>query len=152
MSRAKSGTQSCTKAEAKTRLKQAQVYLTVADLVMSKEPGEEATVATANAVLAAIAAADAICCSAAGSRFRGADHRGAADHLEQVTNEKKLASLLRDVIDLKDGGHYGLTNVQVTRATSAVRKAGPAPAAVVPGPHRPALRRRHERRVLRRTG
>lgn len=124
MSRPKGHTQDCTKAEAKTRLKQARLYLDVAKMVLTAKPGEEVTVATGNAVLAAIAAADAICCAAAGSRYRGLDHAKAADHLEQVTGDKKLAGLLRDTVELKDGGHYGLMNVQVTRAKSAVRKAG----------------------------
>lgn len=116
-------TENCTKGDARTRLSQAKLYLSVAEMVVSEEPGEEATIATGNAVLAAIAAGDAICCATSGSRYRGPDHRFAADHLEKVTSDKRLGSLLRDVIDLKDGGHYGLANVRVTKAKSAVRKA-----------------------------
>lgn len=116
-------TQDCSRAEARTRLRQARLYLEVAQLVTTDEPGEEATVATGNAVLAGIAAADAICCEVAGQRYRGSDHRRAADHLEQVTGDADLAGTLRDLVDLKDAGHYGVKDVQVPRARSAVRKA-----------------------------
>ena len=59
-------TRPCGSADARARLRQARLYLEVATLVASDEPGEHATVATANAVLAGIAAADAMCCAIAG--------------------------------------------------------------------------------------
>lgn len=74
-------TRPCGSADARARLRQARLYLEVATLVASDEPGEHATVATANAVLAGIAAADAMCCAIAGERFRGDDHRRAAEYL-----------------------------------------------------------------------
>lgn len=117
-------TQDCGPGDARTRLRQAQLYLQVAQMVTTDEPGEEATVATGNAVLAGIAAADAICCASTGQRYRGNDHRRAADHLEQVTGDARLAATLRDLVDLKDASHYGVRDVQLTRARSAVRKAG----------------------------
>jgi len=104
-------------------LDQAQQYLDVAELVLSDETGSEATVATGNAVLAGIAAADAICCSSAGSRYRGSDHREAADYLERVTGDRTLAKALRDLADYKDQAHYGLTNVRISRAKAAIRRA-----------------------------
>lgn len=116
-------TKPCSAADARARLRQARLYLEVAELVASDEPGEQATVATGNAVLAGIAAADAICCSIAGQRFRGDDHRRAAEHLGRVTADAKLAGALRDLIDLKDASHYGVRDVQVRNATRAIRKA-----------------------------
>lgn len=116
-------TKPCSGADANARLRQARLYVEVAELVVSDEPGEQATVATGNAVLAGIAAADAICCSVAGERFRGDDHRRAAEHLGCVTGDAKLARALRDLIDLKDASHYGVRNVQVRNARRAVRKA-----------------------------
>lgn len=116
-------TRSCGPADARARLRQAQLYLEVANLVASDEPGEQATVATANAVLAGIAAADAICCAIAGQRYRGDDHRRAAEYLGQVTGDVACAGALRDLIDLKDASHYGVRNVQVRNAKRAVRKA-----------------------------
>jgi hypothetical protein len=123
MSRKVDRTQVCGPADARTRLRHAELYLQVAEVALAEEADEHATVATGNAVLAAIAAGDAICCAAAGSRYRGVDHRRAAEHLEQVSGDRQLAALLRDVIDLKDAGHYGLSNVALSRAKSAVRKA-----------------------------
>lgn len=124
MSRPKGKTEDCTRADAATRLKQAELYLDVATLVLDVEEGTAMTVAAGNAVLAAIAASDAICCSAAGSRYRGPDHTRAANHLETVTGDTKLAGLLRDVVNDKDAAHYGLENIRIAAAKSCVRKAG----------------------------
>lgn len=123
MSRRVGRTQNCGSDDARIRLRHAELYLEVAEVVLAEEPGEQATVATGNAVLAAIAAGDAICCATTGTRYRCSDHRQAADHLEHVTGDTKLAALLREVVDLKDAGHYGLSNVAASRAKSALRKA-----------------------------
>jgi hypothetical protein len=123
MARAKSRTQTCTAAEARIRLDHARLYIMVADLVLTQEPSEATTVATGNAVLAAIAATDAICCAATGSRFRGQDHHGAAEYLANVTGDERLSRLLRDVLNVKDLSHYGLDHVVVSKARSALRKA-----------------------------
>lgn len=122
-SRGAGRTQPCSAADARTRVEQARLYLLVAETVLTAEPGAEATVATGNAVLAAIAAADAICCALGGSRAGGADHLGAADLLEAVTGDRRLAMILREVLSLKDQGHYGLDHVGVSRAKTATRKA-----------------------------
>jgi hypothetical protein len=99
------------------------LYLKAAELVQSEELAEAATVATGNAVLAAIAAADAICCAAAGVRCRGQDHRQAIALLQEVTADAGLARALRDVLDLKDAGHYGLSNVSSENCLTALRRA-----------------------------
>jgi len=112
----------CSSAEARTRLQHAKLYLEVAELVLS-ESGSEATVATGNAVLAGIAAADALCCALAARRYRGADHREAADFLGDVSGNKALAKALGDLIDLKDQAHYGIDNVRLRRAGTAIRRA-----------------------------
>jgi hypothetical protein len=116
-------TRACSAADARSRLGQARLYLEVAELVATDKPGEHATVATGNAVLAGIAAADAICCNAAGERYRGDNHRQAAELLGQVTGDPQLAGTLRDLLDLKDASHYGIRNVQVRGARTALRKA-----------------------------
>jgi hypothetical protein len=123
LTRGSDRTEDCGPEQARTRLRQAELFLDVAERLLAEDTAEGTTVATANAVLAAIAAADAICCAAAGNRYRGSDHRRAADHLEGATGDLKLAALLRDVIDLKDAGHYGLANLRASRAKSVVRKA-----------------------------
>jgi hypothetical protein len=43
--------------------------------------------------------------------------------LEQVTGDRQLGAALRDALDLKDSGHYGLSNVSKTNAAKAVRRA-----------------------------
>ncbi len=121
MTRSKKAT--CSNSEARTRLDHAVLYLEVAELVLSDESGSEATVATGNAVLAGIAAADALCCALVGTRYRGADHRGASGFLEEVTGDKELGKALRDLADFKDQAHYGIANVKAQRARSAVRRA-----------------------------
>jgi hypothetical protein len=123
MNRKLNRAQDCTVHDARIRLRHAELYLEVAERLLAEEVGEQATVATGNAVLAAIAAGDAICCATAGSRYRGSDHGQAADHLERVTGDRKLGSLLRDVLGLKDAGQYGLSNVAASRARAALRKA-----------------------------
>lgn len=110
-------------AGARTRLRQAQLYLEAAELVQAEDLAEAATVATGNAVLAAIAAADAVCCFAAGVRSRGQDHRQAIGLLQEVTGDAALAKALREVLDLKDAGHYGLSNVSSANCTAALRRA-----------------------------
>ncbi len=72
----------CNRADALVRLAQAKLYLEVAEVAMADEQSEHTTVATGNAVLAAIAASDALCCALSGQHHRGEDHRAAADYLE----------------------------------------------------------------------
>lgn len=120
---ARSKRSDCSAGQARTRLDHAELHLQVAEMVMSDETGSHATVATGNAVLAGIAAADALCCQLMGTRYRGADHREAARFLEEVTGDKTLGQALRDLADYKDQAHYGISNVRVQRARSAIRRA-----------------------------
>lgn len=80
------------RADARTRLKTARMYLTAAELILEEPADESATVATGNAVLAGIAASDAICAHASGERYHGPDHRAAADHLERVNRRLSARS------------------------------------------------------------
>src|SRR5215469_7900990 len=78
----------CTADDARTRVAHARAYLETAKLIGSEadKPGEVNFnhVAAGNAVLAAIAASDALCCKLLGERPRGQDHRDAVDLLAQV--------------------------------------------------------------------
>ena len=98
------------------------MYLIAAELMVDEATDEAATVATGNAVLAGIAAADALCGYASGERYRGPDHRAAADYLERVTGDESLGLTLRELVDLKDAGHYGVGNVSRTNATTSRRQ------------------------------
>ena len=98
----------------------------MAELVLDEQGRDEFLNVTAGlAVLAGVAAADAICARRLGLIHRGADHRDAAALLEQaVPDGAKLAATFRRLIDLKDEAHYGVFIVASRKARDAVRWAG----------------------------
>jgi hypothetical protein len=109
--------------EARVRLRTAQAYLEVADVVLD-EPRSDAflNVAAGLAVLAGVAASDAICARRLGRIYRGDDHRGASELLKQSTADgAKLASVLLRLIDIKDQAHYGVIVVSPRKARDTVR-------------------------------
>lgn len=106
--------------EAMSRRRIAQKYLEVAELVAS-EDGAAINVSVGLAVLAGIAAADAICLAAIGERYAGPDHAAAADLLSTVDNE--MGKRLREVVGLKPGSHYGTSLLSATNRTTALRAA-----------------------------
>ncbi len=74
------------------------------------------------AVLAGIAASDAICACRLSQIHRGEDHRTAAALLEDATPDgKKLAATFVRLLDLKDEAHYGVLTIAPQRARNAVR-------------------------------
>ena len=109
--------------DARLRLRSAAAYLEVAELVLSdKDRIEMPGVAAGLAVLAGIAAADALCAARLGRIHRGDDHRAAAELLRAAAPDgRKLAATFQRLIDIKDEAHYGLTVVSSQRARSAVR-------------------------------
>ncbi len=116
-------TAACTSEEARERRSQARAFLDVARLVLNEGP-REAHVAAALAVLAGIAAADAICGLRLGRWSRGQDHAQAQQLLRQVSLADaqlpvKLGRLLAD----KDAAHYSATLMTVERARRLVRRA-----------------------------
>ncbi|WP_051400137.1 hypothetical protein [Haloechinothrix halophila] len=81
-------------------------------------------VAAALAVLAGIAASDAICCASLHERPRGQDHRQAVDLLSSIEpNGKTIGRHLGRLLDIKDGAHYGMTFVTPQRAIASLRQA-----------------------------
>lgn len=70
-------------------------------------PSGAASVSAANAISAAIAAADAICGIALGHRSSGADHREAAALLAQVADGTPLARRLARLTAQKSQTQYG---------------------------------------------
>lgn len=117
-------TVACTVREARRRLVTAVAYLEVAELILVDERSEFAGVAAGNAVLAGIAAADAICGKGLKKCFRGEDHRQAADLLEDAffDGPKCKKTLLR-LLDLKDAAHYGFQDFSRVSAQKAVKLA-----------------------------
>jgi len=118
-------TQTCGSEHARVRLSQASAFLEVAELVGS-EQDELATPGTAAAlaVLAGIAASDAVCCAALGRRSRGQDHQQAVSLLTQVAPDgPEMARDLERLLAVKDDAHYGLLHVSGQRAAAALKQA-----------------------------
>jgi len=113
----------CTSAEAHERLAQARTFLDVAGMVMSEEP-REAHVAAALAVLAGIAAADAICGLNLKKWSRGSDHLQAVALLNTVSGASgALANHLRRLLNQKNAVHYSPKLVTVDEAKIMLRHA-----------------------------
>lgn len=92
------------KAEGAARRRIAAKYLEVAEIAATEE-GAAINVAVGIAVLAGIAASDAICAAALGERYAGQDHAAAVDVLKRV--DAKLARKLKKLADMKQLSHYG---------------------------------------------
>jgi len=114
--------------QARSRRQIAQKYLEVADVV-AVEDGAAINVAVGLAVLAGIAAGDAICISATGERYSGSDHSAAAELLSRV--DAKLGKRLRQLIDLKPGSHYGDRLLSAQDRSIALRAAAALVAAAL---------------------
>ena len=115
---------SCGAEEARHRVEQAEAYLIAAELATGEAGGAWGTVAAGNAVLAGIAASDAICCLRLGERSRGDDHHEALALVARATPDGSLlAQTLERLMGIKDQSHYGVELVSSSRARSAVRQA-----------------------------
>ena len=109
-------------AEARQRLTTATAYLEIAELVLADDRSEMPGVAAGLAVLAGIAASDAICARRLGEIHRGESHRDAGQLLRSATPDgQRLASTLLKLLDIKDEAHYGLIVVPRRKANDAVR-------------------------------
>lgn len=106
--------------EARARRQLAQKYLEVADVIAS-EDGTAVNVCVGLAVLAGIAAADAVCLIAIGARYSGSDHSAAADLMDTV--DAALGKRLRQLVSLKPGSHYGNTLLTAEDRKTALRAA-----------------------------
>lgn len=113
-------TRCSSRAEAINRCRIAQKYFELAELAAS-EGGEAINVAVGLAVLAGIAAGDAITSSAIGERYSGKDHSAAADLLSRVNSG--LGAQLRDLVDLKPQSHYGDSLLSTRDRARALRAA-----------------------------
>lgn len=85
----------------------AREYYLLADLVAAEDRPFAHNAAAGNAVLAAIAASDAICCLKLRRYHAGEDHRAAVSLLGEVRPEgRELAKQLAKVLAVKDQVHY----------------------------------------------
>lgn len=116
--------QSCTRAEAQARLRDARAQLDFAEVATPADPAAVQKAAVAAAVLAGIAASDAACCAALGQRSRSQDHRDATSVLDSVSpGGPKAAKQLDRLLNLKDASHYGFDDVGGQRLLAAQRQA-----------------------------
>ena len=101
------------RAGARARLQEARVYLAMAELA---GPGNAAEnkVAGSNAILAGIAAADAICGLVLGERSAGDDHAQAIDLLKSATSLKRLLTQKTPV-------QYGADAISASDAANLIR-------------------------------
>ena len=120
MSPRKLSTRPADRAWSRDRRDVGRKYLEVAELVGS-EDGEAVNVCVGLAVLAGIAAADAICAAALGESYSGADHAAAASLLERV--DRDLGRKLRSLVALKPGAHYGNALLAPAQRLVALRAA-----------------------------
>lgn len=110
-----------TAADARSRRIIAARYLEIAELAASEEGAGANNVVVGIAVLAGIAASDAICLSATGSRYAGEDHAEAARVLGRT--DRALGNELAKLVRLKPGAHYGSTFLSESDRTRALRAA-----------------------------
>ena len=112
----------CGRAEALRRARMARTYLDVADQAALAESDEGRNVAAGNAVLAAIAAADALCCLRLGRHARGQDHQEGSALLKSTRPDgAALAKDLSAVLRVKDAAHYGTVFVSPSVLRSTLR-------------------------------
>jgi hypothetical protein len=105
----------CGATDARARLTDAVAFLEAARLATN------ADVIATNAIHAAIAAADAICCLALRERSADANHAAAVELLAQV--DTRLSAAVRRALDRKTQAAYETRDVSARDAQSCVRQA-----------------------------
>jgi len=112
-------TSGCGPEQAKNRLDVAKQYQELAHLKAKEKLGAARNVAAGNAVLAGIAASDAICCWRLGERSSSSSHSDAVGLLAKL--DKKLAKHLSILIGDKTTSHYGEKFIGVETLKSCLR-------------------------------
>jgi hypothetical protein len=105
----------CTVADARARLHDAESFLEAASAITNPD------VIATNAIHAAIAAADAICCVSLQERSADGNHTAAIDLLSKV--DKSLGTALRRSLDQKNLAAYEARDISASEAKSCVRQA-----------------------------
>ena len=127
MSRAGGSTEGMTASQVDARAAQAHSFLEAARLAdeFSDDLGEEsaANVITSMAVLAGIAAADAICGKALGVRSKSSNHSDAVSLLNRAHDGVSVANQLRALIDVKSAAAYEPQMVTKKRSAEALKHA-----------------------------
>lgn len=107
--------------DARNRRVIAAKYLEVAEIAATEEGAAANNVVVGVAVLAGIAASDAICLAATGARHAGDSHDEAAKLLARV--DRHLGEELSKLVRLKPGAHYGSRFIGNEERTRALRAA-----------------------------
>ena len=113
-------TRKASRAEALARRRIAEKYLELADAIAG-DSGVGINVCVGNAVLAGIAAGDAICIVAHGVYAAGPDHAMAAALLTRI--DRSLGGRLQDLVTMKSASHYGRTLLTEDGRRRALRAA-----------------------------
>jgi hypothetical protein len=109
----------CNAANAKTRLAVARQYQSLAELASADTSAAAQTAGVGNAVLAGIAAADAICCVRLGKRSSSTNHQDAVRLLQQV--DQALAQSLAVLVAVKTPSQYGESLLSPALVTKSMR-------------------------------
>jgi hypothetical protein len=124
MARATGRTIPCTPVEARRRLEMARSALTIAEVAATGTAPGDTNTAVSNAVMAGIAAADAITGLALGERSRSQSHAAAVDLLARVAPDgRTLARDLQRLLTIKDDAQYSDRMLKPAQATTAIRQA-----------------------------
>lgn len=114
----------CGPNEAPRKARLARAYLDLAEQAAGKDSDEARNVAAGNAVLAAIAASDALTCLRLGRHSRGQGHPEAATLLRTIRPDgPRLAKDLTTVLGVKDAAHYGSIFVSAATLKTTLRAA-----------------------------
>lgn len=112
----------CDSSDADARLEQAEAFAVLADLVQVSDEGPTRSAAVSNAVLAGIAACDAICCRRIKQRSAGSNHRGALALLNETPGMGQDAGdHLRVLLSIKSKAQYEVRNPTVAETKRALR-------------------------------
>jgi hypothetical protein len=125
-SRPPNRTTPCTREQAGQRLRQAEAFLGWARAALADE-GDEANlgVATSLAILAGVAATDALCGSSLGYYSRGQNHAEAANLVRSIEpGGPALASTFRQLLARKEDTSQAPKSLLESSAKAALRQAG----------------------------
>jgi len=112
----------CGRIEADRRARLARTYLDLAEQAAAQHSDEARNVAAGNAVLAAIAASDALTCLRLGRHSRGQAHQEATALLKEIRpGGAALAKDLTTSLGVKDAAHYGSVLVSASSLKSVLR-------------------------------
>ena len=126
--RAQSRTTPCTRQQADQRLRQAEGFLGWAEVALADKAAtvnlDVAASLAVLAVLAGIAAGDALCGKVLGHYSRGQRHDDAANLIQSIQpGGARLASKFRQLVAYKDEAQYAPKTMGASSAKAAVRQA-----------------------------